>query len=170
MTKVTTYYLHMTSQAQLKAKPAVEGLSLVCAQIPQYQVNRFLYEYVGGPWHWTDKLTLSDDQWRDYASDPRLHTWVAYYHGSVAGYFELYAHGGGDTEIAYFGLAPDFIGKGLGGHCLSVALLQAWQIAGTERVFVHTCTLDHPGALANYQARGMQIYQTQVEAIDDGAA
>jgi GNAT superfamily N-acetyltransferase len=64
------------------------------------------------------------------------------------------------VEIAYFGLLPAFIGRGLGGALLTNAIEEAWQMS-PERVWVHTCTLDHPSALANYQARGMEVYKVE---------
>ena len=70
----------------------------------------------------------------------------------------------GGIEIVYFGLLVNFIGKGLGGAMLSRALQHAWAL-GPERVWVHTCTLDHPAALANYEARGMRIYRTGTETV-----
>lgn len=69
----------------------------------------------------------------------------------------------GNTEIAYFGLAAPFIGRGFGGYLLSEAIKCAWQIPSTRRVFVHTCTLDHESALRNYQARGLKVYKEETE-------
>ncbi len=67
---------------------------------------------------------------------------------------------GGEVEIAYFGLLPAFVGQGIGGHLLTVGLRRAWELA-SERVWVHTCSLDGPAALANYQARGLVLYRTE---------
>jgi GNAT superfamily N-acetyltransferase len=78
--------------------------------------------------------------------------------GSPAGYFELARGDDDEVQIAYFGLTPPFIGRGLGGVLLTQAIREAWHWDAT-RVWVHTCNLDHPGALANYQARGMRIYR-----------
>mgnify|MGYP001605807776 FL=1 len=69
-------------------------------------------------------------------------------------------------EIAYFGLAEDFIGRGFGGYLLTRAIESAWAWEGTRRVWVHTCTLDHPSALNNYMSRGMQIYKKEIEEQD----
>ena len=71
-----------------------------------------------------------------------------------------------DVEIAYFGLAPRFIGKGFGGYLLSHAIKSAWAWEGTRRVWVHTCTLDHPTALQNYKARGLEVYKVGTEQKD----
>lgn len=85
---------------------------------------------------------------------------MAYYDGSVAGYFEL-ATRDQEVKIDYFGLVAPFIGRGLGGPLLTRTLQEAWRLA-PKRVWVHTCTLDHEAALANYQARGMSLYKTEI--------
>lgn len=156
MAKTITTYLEMTSPAQLRPK----RLDLPCfrvleATVRQWEYNRFLYALVGKDWAWTDRLKWSDDQWKSYLDLPEVRTFIGYWHGSPAGYFEL--RGTTSVELAYFGLAPAFIGKGLGGALLTAALEEAWK-GGAERVWVHTCTADHPAALANYQARGMTIF------------
>ena len=101
-----------------------------------------------------------------FAENENLRTWVGYYKGSPAGYYELQQQDGGDVEIAYFGLAPRFIGKGFGGYLLSHAIKSAWNWEGTRRVWVHTCTLDHPTALQNYKARGLEVYKVETEQKD----
>ncbi len=160
---ITTYYLEMSNPTQLNAKPCPAGLSVVEAEEKEFRFNRYLYQLVGEPWQWNDKLKESDKTWQDYAERDALRTWVAYYRGAIAGYFELEKQANGDVQIAYFGLAPRFIGRGFGGHLLSRALREAWDWAPCKRVWVHTCTLDHEGALANYQARGMTIFRTEVD-------
>jgi len=105
-------------------------------------------------------------QWKEFAENENLRTWVAYYKGSPAGYYELQQQDDGDVEIAYFGLAPKFIGKGFGGYLLSQAIESAWDWKGTKRVWVHTCTLDHPSALQNYKARGLEVYRVETEPKD----
>ena len=160
---VTTYYLEMTSPSSLQAKPQPEGLSVVEAELKEFRLNRYLYQLVGEPWEWRDKLSLSDEQWREYAERDAVRTWVAYYRGTIAGYFELVKETPDEVEIMYFGLAPKFVGKGFGGYLLSQAIEAAWSWEGTKRVWVHTCTLDHEAALANYKSRGMTLYKTEVE-------
>lgn len=158
---VIIYYLEMNSPEELVAKKDALGLMVNEAQIDQFRVNKFLYQLIGEQWQWQDKLTLSDQDWEDYVSSPNLRTWIAYFQGSIAGYFELnHDPELGHTEIVYFGLAPQFIGKGLGGYLLSQAINNAWEISGTNRVWVHTCSLDHKSALLNYQARGFKLYKT----------
>lgn len=163
MSNTTIYYLEMTEPEQLLAKPAVQGLAVKEAKIKEYRFNRFLYELVGEAWQWFDKKNDTDAQWQAYSEADNLRTWVAYYEGTIAGYFELQSADNGDVEIKYFGLAPAFIGKGFGGYLLSYAIQQAWVECQAKRVWVHTCSLDHPSALANYKARGMRLYKQEQE-------
>lgn len=161
MNDITTYYLEMTSPSSLKDKADPGGLEIYECEIKQFQYNRFLYQLIGEDWEWTDKNRWPDEQWKAYAENDNLRTWVAYYRGSPDGYYELQQQDGGNVEIAYFGLAPKFIGRGFGGYLLSWAIKTAWALKGTQRVWVHTCTLDHPGALQNYKARGMIVYRVE---------
>jgi len=160
---VDVYYLEMNHPSELKGKPAVEELDIRYCEIKQWPLNKFLYAFVGGPWSWTDKLELDDQVWQEYVNDPSLHTWVAYYKGAIAGYFEMQQQDKGDVEIMYFGLTPDFVGKGMGGYLLTYAVEQAWNLPETKRVWLHTCELDHPSAKGNYEARGFVHYKTERE-------
>jgi GNAT superfamily N-acetyltransferase len=125
-------------------------------------LNRFFYTAVGGDWYWLERLTWSYERWRAYLDRPELETWYATVSGTPAGYFELEAQPEANVELAYFGLLPQFVGRGLGGELLSRAIERAWQM-NARRVWVHTCNMDHPGALANYQARGFRIFKEVVE-------
>jgi len=161
MDEITTYYLEMKSPLLLNNKSKSNGLKIIECEIKQYQFNRFLYQFVGEDWDWTDNLSWSDEQWKAYAESDKLRTWVAYYRGSPAGYFELQKQDAGNVQISYFGLQSEFIGKGFGSYLLSQAIKLAWDWSGTERVWVHTCSLDHPSALQNYKARGMELYKEE---------
>lgn len=158
MTEVTTYYLEMLSPGELKDVNYSGAMQVQEMQTRQYQVNRLLYQLVGNDWQWFDKLGWTDAEWQAYAEREALRTWLGTVNGSPAGYFELEQADDGSTEIAYFGLTPKFIGQGHGGYLLIQAIKAAWAWTGTKRVWLHTCTLDHPNALSNYQARGMNIY------------
>jgi GNAT superfamily N-acetyltransferase len=151
--------------ADLKPKESPDPMFEVReAMVPQWQVNRFLYCWVGEQWGWTDRQSWSDEQWTNYVGSENLRTFIALFGGSIAGYYELHRDDAQAVEIAYFGLAPDFIGRGFGGALLSDAINHAWEW-NARRVWVHTCTLDHPAALANYQSRGMQIYDRQTRPL-----
>jgi GNAT superfamily N-acetyltransferase len=164
MNKITTYYLEMNSSSALLSKNDSKGLEIRECETDQYQFNKFLYQLIGAKWGWFDKLAWTEENWKAYIEDDNLRTWVAYYKGTPVGYYELQRQEQGDIEIAYFGLAADFIGKGFGGYLLSQAIKSAWTWEGTNRVWLHTCSLDHSDALNNYKARGMKVYRVEKES------
>ena len=164
---VITTYLEMRSPEQLRPKRCADAKFQIREQKePNWVFNRDLYFAVGEQWQWIDKRLWTDDQWKEYAVVPELRTFAAYYDDALAGYYELRQDTEGGVEIAYFGLLPEFIGRGLGGALLTSAIEEAWSpesIRGIapKRVWVHTCNRDHSQALANYQARGMVIYKVE---------
>jgi ribosomal protein S18 acetylase RimI-like enzyme len=165
-TKIVTSYVEMTDPSQLRPVRATGAdWQLMQAQAPCPELNRFLYTAVGGDWYWIDRLPWSYQEWLDYLSRPTIETWIAYVSGTPAGYFELELSASTGVEIVYFGLLPQFVGRGLGGALLTAATERAWQLR-PARVWLHTCTLDHPGALANYQARGFQLYKEETHFED----
>jgi GNAT superfamily N-acetyltransferase len=166
---VTTTHLEMRSRSELRpACASTITLDIVRAEVPCPELNRFLYTAVGADWWWYSRLPWNRARWLAYLDRPELETWVAYASGTPAGYFELERQGGGDVEIAYFGLLAGFIGKGLGARLLTAAIERAWAM-DASRVWVHTCDLDHPRALANYQARGFKVFRVEanVERLPD---
>jgi len=133
---------------------------------PNPALNRFFYENVGAQWNWHDKLPWTEEQWRSYAMRPELKTWVGYLSGQPFGYFELEEQPEADVEIKYFGLLPGFTGCGLGGQLLTEAIRRAWAM-GASRVWLHTCSHDHPAALPNYQARGFTMFKQEEQQPKD---
>jgi GNAT superfamily N-acetyltransferase len=165
MDSVVTTYLEMRSPDELRPKRSPdERFEIREKKERDWRFNRDLYLAVGEMWSWDDKRIWTDEQWKDYGLAPELRTFAAYYNDSLAGYYELRRDEAGGLEIAYFGLLREFIGRGLGGALLTSAIEEAWRMSPpVSRVWVHTCTLDHPAALANYQARGMTIYKQETQ-------
>lgn len=172
--EITTWYLEQTDRTLITdgAPPAVP-LEIVLAEVPSPELNRFLYASVGGDWFWTDRLAWTWQQWQEYLDRPGVETWVAYVRGTPAGYFELDGTRPGEVEIVYFGLFPQFLGQRIGGRLLAECLKRAWslgdrrpELPAVERVWLHTCDLDGPAALANYQARGMRIHRTETSTVE----
>jgi GNAT superfamily N-acetyltransferase len=157
----------MRSPEQLRPKRARVVFEVREQVERDWRFNRDLYFRVGEQWEWIDKQPWTDGQWKQYASAAELRTFAAYYDDELAGYYELRCDGVCGVEIAYFGLLPEFIGRGLGGALLTSAIEEAWRRRGgvtPDRVWVHTCNRDHPQALANYQTRGMVIYKVEETA------
>lgn len=159
---VTTTHLEMTSPSQATPFLGEARLELRQAQIPCPELNRFFYTAVGSDWWWYTRLGWTRQQWIDWVDRPELETWVGYQSGTPVGYFELELQPERQVELAYFGLLPSFIGRGLGAELLSGAVERAWN-RSPRRVWVHTCSLDHPRALQNYQSRGFSIFRSDEE-------
>jgi len=159
----TVYYLQMLDPGQLSPKPAPPELEITMVPEPDFKLNRDFYTTVGARWEWTERLVWNDQQWSDYVDRPQLQTWVARVGGESIGYFELRYEEPGDVEIIYFGLLDQHTGRGYGGPMLSEAVRRAWAFGDVRRVWLHTCTKDHPAALDNYRSRGFEIYDTKAE-------
>ena len=162
---ITIYYLEMLDRRQLIRVETREGFQVRLVSPANFSVNRDFYRDVGLPWLWVDKSQWKDARWREYAEREQLQTWIAKFYGQQVGYFELETQPNGNVEIAYFGLLPEQIGKGLGKLMLSQAVETAWSLPETSRVWVHTCERDHPHALRNYLDRGFRIYKTESESV-----
>lgn len=165
MPEIVTTYLQMLALDELVPASLSDPDFIICEAVGRtWQLNRSLYLLVGERWAWIDKQRWSDQEWTSYVASDQLRTFVATWRGATAGYYELRRDDARAVEIAYFGLAPDFIGRGFGGALLTDALKRAWDW-DAHRVWVHTCTLDHPSALKNYQARGMQVYDRKTHHV-----
>lgn len=156
---IHVWHVEMTDRPTL-ASSVERPYDLRKCETPLPELNRFLYASVGAPWKWYMRLTWSWQQWQDFLNRPEVETWIAYQGATPVGYFELEQQTGAQTEIAYFGLLPEFVGKGMGRALLEDAIDCAWNLA-ESRIWLHTCTLDHPSALPNYLARGFRVFKEE---------
>ena len=134
--------------------PAGLQLALLAAADPPPDYFLYLYRQVGASYEWTDWLSRPRSEVESVVGSPDtvLHTLIV--DGWPGGFFMLDGPRDGVTDLAYFGLVPQAIGRGLGGWLLGVAVHAAWDRTGTERLTVNTNTLDHPRALGLYQRMG----------------
>jgi GNAT superfamily N-acetyltransferase len=144
-------------------------IALMRAESPTISFYRYLYNTIGEDWLWWERRALDDAALAAIIHDPDVDIFVLYYDGVPAGYIELDRRVAGDIEVAYFGLIPEFIGRGLGAYLLGWALDEAWQ-REPERVWLHTCNFDHPKAIAIYQRAGFTPYKQETTLIDDPRA
>ena len=130
-----------------------------------FQLNKFFYKTIGKRHKWIDRLVWTETQWIDYVSNKNVKTYVFKFKDDLAGFFELISHAEKqEVEIAYFGLLEEFQNKKLGSYLLSQAIQKSFK-ANINRVWVHTCSLDHKNALSNYIARGMKIFKSETVRI-----
>lgn len=165
-TLVTRTYLEMQEPAELRRGSSNDPLIRIeLLRDCSVELFRSLYVEVGRNYHWIDRLPWTDEQIRTYLAQAEISLWLLTYEGETAGYFELRKCEDGSTEIAYFGLMPKFIGRGLGKHLLTCATEQAWA-DGANRVWLHTCTLDDPAAMPNYLKRGFRPLKTEEYSLE----
>jgi GNAT superfamily N-acetyltransferase len=163
----TVTYLEMLAKpARVPAPRPAAKLALMRAERCTVSFYRYLYDTVGEAWLWYERRIWSDARVAELLARPDVELFVLYAWGVPAGYFELVRATAGDTELAYFGLVPDFIGRGFGAWFLNAAVDTAW-LGATTRVWVHTCTFDHPRALGLYQRSGFKVYERRAVTFDD---
>ena len=139
--------------------------SLNLLEPTNFQLNKFFYKNIGKKHKWIDRLVWVDVQWIDYVSSEKVKTYVFKFKDDLAGFFELISHSEKkEVEIAYFGLLEEFQNKKLGSYLLSQAIQKSFK-ENIDRVWLHTCSLDHKNALNNYIARGMKIFKTETIKI-----
>jgi ribosomal protein S18 acetylase RimI-like enzyme len=161
--EVTRTYLEMRSPDQLRGGDGSPSVRVEPVPWCPAAFYRFLYAEVGRLYHWVDRSAWTDEEIRAHLDSPRIRLFVLYEGGAPAGYYELQEHPDGSTEIAYFGLLPDFQGRGLGRALLLHAAENAWRGGPNHpnRVWLHTCTLDGAAALPNYRARGFVPFKEE---------
>jgi GNAT superfamily N-acetyltransferase len=157
---VTRTYLELTVQPAAASRALPEGFAVRTLPDCSPATYRGLYAEVGRAHRWTDRLRWSDATLEAHLRSPSIRLFVLQNGCETAGWFELLSCLDGSVEIAYFGLLPAYIGRGLGGALLSAAIHEAFAL-GAARIWLHTCTLDHPAALPNYLARGFRPFRTE---------
>ena len=161
--EVKRNYLEINSLLDLKEgdKPT-NDYSLHLIDPINFQLNKFFYKSIGKNHNWIDRLSWSEENWIKYVSSENVRTYVFKYKDDLVGFFELIFHlEKNETEIAYFGILEEYRNKKLGSYLLSEAIKKSFQ-SNADRVWVHTCSLDHKNALNNYLSRGMKIFKTEI--------
>ena len=161
--EVKRNYLEINSLQDLKEgnKPT-EDYFLSLIDPINFQLNKFFYKNIGKNHKWTDRLTWSEEKWISYVSNKNVTSYVFKYKDDLVGFFELILHPEKkETEIAYFGILEEYQNKKLGSYLLSEAIKKSFKNK-VNRVWVHTCSLDHENALSNYVSRGMKIFKTEI--------
>ena len=154
--------MHITSKDYLiKSSCKEKNLEVFLEEKPTPDLCKFFYKEVGKDFFWRDRLKWSDQDWLDYINNDFFKLYILKYNNKLAGYYELfYDPRTFSMEISYFGIFKEFFGKGIGGYLLTDAILTSFN-QKADKVWVHTCTLDHPNALKNYIARGMKVFKTE---------
>ena len=164
--EVERNYLEINSINDLK-----EGINpsdnyiLILLNPINFQLNKFFYKNIGKKHKWVDRLIWDEQRWIDYVSSEKVKTYVLKNKNDLVGFFELIFHyEKNEVEIAYFGILEEYQNKKLGSYLLSQAIKKSFN-KNVNRVWLHTCSLDHKNALNNYIARGMKIFKSEIVKI-----
>ena len=164
--EVKRNYLEIKSLQDLKEgnKP-LDDFKLILSDPINFQLNKFFYKSIGKKHKWVDRLIWNEQQWIDYVSSEKVKTYVLKNRDDLVGFFELIFHfEKKEVEIAYFGVLEEYQNKKLGSFLLSEAIKKSFD-QKVNRVWLHTCSLDHKNALNNYIARGMRIFKSEIIKI-----
>ena len=168
---VTTWYLEMRAPDELRAARAPAWPHRIERVLrPTAAFARYLYLTVGGAHHWTDRVGWAKARWDAHLLRDALELHTLQIGGAPVGFAELERQTEGNLQLTYFGLVPEVTGGGFGSALLTYAVQRAWQLAETRRVWVHTCTLDAPAALPNYQSRGFSLFRSETRSVMLGRA
>ncbi len=158
--------LEMTTRPRVRPQPE-SSLQIVRWSQPSLTAYRTLFQRVGEPWLWFSRLVMDDQDLQAIIHDPLVAIWaVVDRQGVEVGILELDFRAQMEAEIAYFGLVPELAGKGHGRWLMAHCLTHAWR-KEVSRVWVHTCTLDHPSALNFYRASGFKPFARAIETFAD---
>lgn len=164
----TRTVLSTVTYLEMRSPPAPGGVRLPAASArverivaPSVGEYRSLYRRVGSQYHWLDRIVMPDDELRAILEDDAVEVYLLQVDDQPAGFCELDRRVDGQIELVQFGLFPEFVGRGLGPMFLAWALRRAWSY-GPQRVWLHTCDLDHPAALPVYRKAGFEIYDEKV--------
>ena len=161
--EVKRNYLEINSlQDLIEGNKPSEDYSLSLIDPINFQLNKFFYKNIGKKHKWVDRLIWSEEKWINYVSNKNVRSYMFKFKDDLVGFFEIIIHPEkNEIEIAYFGILEEYQNKKLGSYLLSEAIKKSFKNK-VNRVWVHTCSLDHENALSNYISRGMKIFKTEI--------
>ncbi len=158
-------HLEMTAPPRLlPPQPVGPRLALMKVDSIPLHFYRYLYAEIGRDWLWVERLNVDDDSLAAMVRREGIAISVLYANGAPAGYFELDLADGKSVNLVYFGLTPEWTGRGIGPWFLGCAVMEAFS-ASAQRLTVNTCTLDHPGALRLYQRLGFKPVRRETKSL-----
>ena len=163
MKKVQRYFLNyeFSKNAKVQKIKNVNSLSFILNEKKNYEINKFFYKQIGKDHFWRDRLVWTDKQWLKYSSNPLLDTWTLKDNNTdLIGYYEIERHENKEFELINMGILSEHRSKGLGSLLLSHVINESFKNKACK-VWVHTCSLDHKFALANYLSKGFKLFKKE---------
>lgn len=166
--KIAAAVVFLEQRARPAARPDPADAGLGLDRLTDLDIDRYLalFAAVGEPWLWFGRRILPRATLAAILADPAVEALAVTRDGRDVGLLELDARNPGEIELAYFGVVPEALGRGVGRWTMNRAIEKAWARA-PERFFVHTCNFDHPDALGFYIRSGFVPYGRAIEIADD---
>ena len=167
MAKVQRYFLEITKKQninQVVFSPAKTEVYL--DRKKDININKFFYRQVGNEHFWRDRLLWSDKEWHKYVNNKGLETGIMKHDGELIGFYEQEFHNiKNEVELIQMGILKEYQGKKFGSFLLEYIIHEAFN-KKAERIWVHTCSLDHKHALSNYISKGFKILREETININ----
>jgi GNAT superfamily N-acetyltransferase len=162
---MTVWFLEQRKPSQMNemVRPVPDAGRLLTIELliaPELSHYRWMFNTVGQPWNWYSRNEVTDLELSKIIHDPRIEVFQLLQGDRLVGFAELDRRQSTEVELKFFGLFPAWTGCGLGRRLLTLVLNQAWS-TNPSRVWLHTCSDDHPAALKLYLSAGFQIFDQQ---------
>jgi GNAT superfamily N-acetyltransferase len=158
--------LEMFAKPALRPEVADAPWRLERMAEPEPDAYLDLYRAVGRDWLWFTRLVTPRERLLADLGDPAVQVYRLTDGAGEQGILELDFREPETCELVYFGVTPGLIGGGAARWMMNRAIERAWS-APIRRFWVHTCTLDAPGAPAFYVRSGFTPFRREVEIADD---
>tara|TARA_B110000967_G_scaffold15861_1_gene15013 strand:+ start:5362 stop:5868 length:507 start_codon:yes stop_codon:yes gene_type:complete len=162
MPKIQRFFLELIKNNK-KLKPVTfpKNVKISLDIKKDININKFFYRQVGKEHFWRDRLLWSDNEWKKYIGNKNLETGVMKINEDLVGFYEQEFHKGkNEMELIQMGILKEHQGKKLGSFLLKYIIQNALN-RNVERLWVHTCSLDHKYALNNYLSKGLKIFKKE---------
>jgi GNAT superfamily N-acetyltransferase len=162
MTKVKRFFLEIKKKQFLSYPPSFsEKVQINLDNEKNISINKFFYRQIGKDHFWRDRLLWSDKEWHKYVDNINLDTGVMKFEKNLVGFYEQEFHREkNEIELIQMGILKEYQGKKFGSFLLEHIIHKAF-IKNVERIWVHTCTLDHKHALENYLSKGFKTFKEE---------
>lgn len=162
---------NVVTNLEMRARPEnnnalATGLHITRLVPVSLERYRALYRRIGEPYLWFSRLRLDDTALDDIINHPDVEVYIAEEGGEDIGLLELDFRVAGDCEVVFFGFIPGATGRGYGRALMDFAIERAWS-RPIVRLWLHTCTNDHPSAMTFYKRSGFTPFSTQIEVHAD---
>ena len=161
ISRVKRYFLEIIDFSNPIELNIPENYHILLDDKKKFELNKFFYKQIGADHYWRDRLIWSDKEWLKYSQNKNLETHIIKKAEDLVGFYEQEYHpGSNEVELINMGILKEFRGLKLGSTLLNHAIASASR-KNPNRMWVHTCSLDHKHALQNYRSKGFEIFKEE---------